>query len=104
MGVCATWLKVRMRERGIKVWPNRKLLPTTCALFKLKERLAEIKNMQQIANSLQLESESGILEKEIEVLRVQRMQIVRKSCASHMFTKFEAYAARINVLDPDWVA
>jgi hypothetical protein len=104
MGVCATWLKVRMRERGIKVWPNRKLLPTTCALFKLKKRLAEIKNMQHESNVLQIEYERGILEQEIEELRVQRMQIVRKSCALHIFTKFEAYAARIDVLDPDWVA
>jgi hypothetical protein len=103
MGVCATWLKVRMRERGIKVWPNRKLLPTTCALFKMKERLAELADLQA-AHLPHSTSEHHLLDQSIRDLRTQRVKIVQQSCTPAFFSKFAAYEARNNALDPDWAA
>jgi RWP-RK domain len=103
MGVCATWLKVRMRERGIKVWPNRKLLPTNCALFKIKERLAEIADLQA-APSPHSASERHLLEQRIRDLRTQRVKIVQQSCTPAFFSRFVAYEAQNNALDPDWAA
>jgi hypothetical protein len=107
MGTCATWLKHRMRERGIKVWPNRRLIPTTSSLYRLKQQYATI--LDGTAGPPDENSPKGVnqqarllgLEKEIAALRQDRMEIVRDCCTPEFFAEFEANASP-TILDPDW--
>lgn len=109
MGTCATWLKHRMRERGIKVWPNRRLIPTTSGLYRLKQQRAAIHR-----GSAGFDANSPLslphgdknkkllaLDAEIEKLREIRMDIVRECCTPSFFAEFQENA-RPTILDPDW--
>lgn len=102
MGTCPTWLKVRMRERGIKVWPNRKLIPTTSTLYRLKQHLQEIEdtNAENGKNENRVASQKQIQD-EIDALRKVRMGIVRSSCSPDFYAKFSETASP-QILDPDW--
>jgi hypothetical protein len=104
MGVCATWLKVRMRERGIRVWPNRKLLPTTCALYKLQVQLSHLNGRARGTATSEDDVAREEIEGQIDALRAQRIKIVQESCAADFFAKFEAFEKKYHVLDPEWVA
>lgn len=109
MGTCATWLKHRMRERGIKVWPNRRLIPTTSGLYRLKQqRAAIVRGSQGLEASSPLSLPQGdkrtklvALDTEINKLRELRMEIVRDCCTPAFFAEFQANS-RPTVLDPDW--
>lgn len=109
MGTCATWLKHRMRERGIKVWPNRRLIPTTSGLYKLKQqRAAIVRGSQGLEASSPLALPHGdtkaklmALDTEINKVRELRMEIVRGCCKPAFFAEFQANS-RPTILDPDW--
>lgn len=102
MGTCPTWLKVRMRERGIKVWPNRKLIPTTSTLYRLKQHLQEIEgDITEKGDNEDRSSSLQQLQGEIDALRKVRMAIVRSSVSTEFYANFSA-AASPQTLDPDW--
>lgn len=101
MGTCSTWLKVRMRERGIKVWPNRKLIHSTGVLYRLKKQLAEISARLEESPTQQDKERKRGIEEQIAQVRSVRMKIVQESCTRAFFEKFRASASE-TVLDPDW--
>jgi hypothetical protein len=102
MGTCPTWLKVRMRERGIKVWPNRKLIPTTSSLYRLKQQQAEILRELDVAGNRSLRPPRLLaVEADIAKMRDVRRAIVRDSCSPEFYKEF-AQCADETVLDPDW--
>lgn len=110
MGTCATWLKHRMRERGIKVWPNRRLIPTTSSLYRLKQQRAAIldgnagpaeANSPMALPGLDQQQKVSEIDKEIAKLREVRIEIVRGCCTSAFFKEFMANS-RPTILDPDW--
>lgn len=101
MGTCPTWLKVRMRERGVKVWPNRKLIPTTSVLYRLKQQRADIFAETEVSSSPESQEKLQKIDEEITALRDLRMGIVRKSCTPEFYDAFHA-AVSPAILDPDW--
>jgi RWP-RK domain len=100
MGVCTTWLKVRMRERGIKIWPNRKLITTTSSLFHLKKLRLEAETKMG-GGATGVSAEEARLEAQMEQLRDERMKIVQACCSPTFYAEFAKTAPR-TVLDPDW--
>lgn len=101
MGTCPTWLKVRMRERGVKVWPNRKLIPTTSVLYRLKMQRIEVAAEVEASKSDEAQEKLKAIDEEIVDLRQLRMGIVQRSCTEEFYDAFRA-AVSPAILDPDW--
>lgn len=101
MGTCPTWLKVRLRERGVKVWPNRRLIATTKQFVCYLNRERVLQEKGNLANPGEVEELQVIRSQKIPQIRRERLEILRLCLSPGFFEAFCRNAPK-TVLDPVW--